>query len=225
MSKLISIIIPVLNEEDRLASLLDSLSELSGDVEIIVVDGGSTDGSAKVAAERATVLVSEPGRANQMNAGAGIAKGSVYWFVHADSVLPSGNCVLAIQAAVESGACFGCFSLYFHDSNTFLMRLIGLFSTWRARYLGWVFGDQGIFVTAAFFQQLGGFPKQPIMEDLQFSLNAKRMSEVLVIDLEIGTSARRFTEAGTLKTLWLMHRLKFDYFRGVSADQLWKRYQ
>lgn len=225
MSKLISIIIPVLNEEERLTSLMDNLSELSGDVEVIVVDGGSTDGSAKAVADRATVLVSEPGRANQMNAGAGIATGSVYWFVHADSVVPSRDSVLAIQAAVDNGACFGCFSLYFHDSNAIVLRLTGLLSTWRARYLGWVFGDQGVFVTAAFFAQLGGFPVQAIMEDLQFSLNAKRLSKASVIDLKIGTSARRFTEAGALKTLWLMHRLKFDYFRGVSADQLWKRYQ
>lgn len=225
MSKLISIIIPVLNEETRLKSLLGNLSGLSGDVEVIVVDGGSTDGSMMVAAEHARVLVSEPGRAAQMNAGASIATGSVYWFVHADSVVPSRDSVLAIQAAVDNGASFGCFSLYFHDSNTFMMRLTGFFSTWRARYLGWVFGDQGIFVTAYFFKQLEGFPMQPIMEDLQFSLNAKRLSKASVIDLKIGTSARRFTEAGVLKTLWLMHRLKYDYFRGVSADQLWKRYQ
>ncbi len=225
MSKLISIIIPVLNDEQHLVRLIDNLSELSGDYELIVVDGGSTDDSARIAAERATVVESEPGRAHQMNAGARIARGSVFWFVHADSVVPSLSSVLAIQAAVDKGVEVGCFALYFHDSNAFLMRLTGILSTWRARYVGWLFGDQGIFVTAAFFRQLDGFPKQPIMEDLQFSLNAKRLSKASVIDLKIGTSARRFTQAGTLKTLWLMHCLKFDYLRGVSAEQLWKRYR
>jgi len=225
LSKLISIIIPVLNEEVRLAGLMDNLSDLSGDYEVIVVDGGSTDGSAKVAGDGATVLLSEPGRATQMNAGAGIATGSVYWFIHADSVVPSRSSVLAIQAAVDRGTRFGCFSLYFHDNNAFLMRLTGLFSTWRARYLGWIFGDQGIFVTADLFRQLDGFPVQPIMEDLQFSINAKHLTKASVIDLKIGTSARRFTKAGIPTTLWLMHRLKYDYFRGVSAHQLWERYR
>jgi hypothetical protein len=126
---------------------------------------------------------------------------------------------------VIKGTRFGCFSLYFHDRDSFLMGLTSFFSTWRARYLGWVFGDQGIFVTASLFKQIEGFPKQPLMEDLQFSLNAKRLSKVSVVDLKIGTSARRFTEGGVLKTIWLMHRLKYDYFRGVPAEQLWKRYQ
>jgi len=221
---LISIIVPVLNEEKTIENTLIKLCALHGEKEIIVVDGGSSDNTVEIASKYATVLESQKGRAKQMNTGASIAKGSILWFVHSDSEV-STDSLEAIKNAINQGYVGGGFSLYFYDYDTRFMRFVSKSSTWRAKYLGLYFGDQGIFVRKDVFQELGGYKEIELMEDWDFGKRLGKKGKMKILDIKIGTSARRFKTGGQLRTLLLMHKLKILYVLGVSPSKLSKMYR
>lgn len=221
---MVSIIIPVLNEEKNIEKTLSQFNKLKGDKEIIVVDGGSKDNTKEIAERFARVISSEKGRANQMNKGAKQAHGDILWFVHSDSVIKE-NSIEEIQLAIDEGYVGGGFSLKFYDYNTLFMKYISVTSNLRGKYLGLYFGDQGIFVKKEVFQSLGGFPKQEIMEDWEFSLAMKKTGKLKLINTKIGTSARRFKQGGQLKTHILMHKIKLLYLLGTPTDRLAKIYK
>lgn len=216
---MISIIIPVLNEERVIDEILKSLVKLKGDKEIIVVDGGSKDNTALLAAKYATVINGRKGRAYQMNDGAKIAKGNILWFLHVDSKV-SERSILLIEEAVKSGSVGGGFKLYFYDLETHFMKFVSWSSNLRARVGGLYFGDQGIFIRKDIFQSLRGFKEVPLMEDWDMSIRLKKQGKMKMINAAIGTSARKFKSEGQLKTLLFMHKIKLLYKLGVSEDRL-----
>ncbi|KZL90278.1 TIGR04283 family arsenosugar biosynthesis glycosyltransferase [Clostridium magnum] len=221
---MVSIIIPVLNEEKNIEKTLTQFNGLKGDKEVIVVDGGSRDKTKEIAERFAKVVCSEKGRANQMNKGAEKANGDILWFVHSDSVIKE-NSIEEIHLAIDEGSVGGGFSLEFYDYNTLFMKYISVTSNLRAKYLGLYFGDQGIFVKKSVFENLGGYPKQEIMEDWEFSLGMKKIGKLKLISTPIGTSARRFKMGGQLRTHLLMHKIKFLYLLGTPTNKLVKIYK
>jgi rSAM/selenodomain-associated transferase 2 len=221
---MISIILPVLNEEKTIENTLVNLKSLKGDKEIIVVDGGSADDTVRIASQYAKVINSRKGRAFQMNAGAKASRGDILWFVHSDSVV-SENSLESIEEAIREGYVGGGFSIYFYDLDTRFMRFVSTTSNWRAKYLGLFFGDQGIFVKRSVFEELGGYKEIELMEDWDFSRRLVKRGKMKLLDTKIGTSARRFKEGGQLRTLLLMHKIKLLYVLGVSPSKLNKMYR
>ena len=221
---MISIILPVLNEEKTIENTLLKLNSLKGDKEIIVVDGGSADDTVRIASQYAKVINSRKGRAFQMNAGAKASRGDILWFVHSDSVV-SENSLESIEEAIRGGYIGGGFSIYFYDLDTRFMRFVSTTSNWRAKYLGLFFGDQGIFVKRSVFEELGGYKEIELMEDWDFSRRLVKIGKLKLLDTKIGTSARRFKEGGQLRTLLLMHKIKLLYVLGVSPSKLNKMYR
>jgi rSAM/selenodomain-associated transferase 2 len=213
---MISVIVPVLDEEKSIAGLLTQLAELEGDCEILLADGGSTDGTLEAARDalpkNARFLACPRGRAAQCNAAAQEAQGDILFFLHADSrVTP--DVLLSIRLAVDGGALWGCLSLRFDDPHP-LMTVCAWLSNLRARR-GIVFGDQGIFIRRSLFWEIGAFPELPLMEDYEFSLRLRRKG-IFPIQLRrpIVTSARRFRECGRLRAMFLMWRLRRLYRKG-----------
>lgn len=221
---MVSIIIPVLNEEKKLKNFLTILENIKGEKEIILVDGRSTDNTASIAGKYTKVLFSERGRSKQMNKGAKYAEGNVLWFLHADSIVDP-NSINYIEKVIEDKNIGGGFSLYFYDFNTLFMRYISRTSNIRAEKFGIYFGDQGLFIRKDIFEKLGGYADIDIMEDLELSLRLRKMGKMKLLRYGIGTSARRFKNRGPIKTHILMHKLRILYFLGVSPEKLNKMYR
>jgi rSAM/selenodomain-associated transferase 2 len=196
---LISIIIPTLNEEASLAATLRPLAECS-DVELIVVDGGSSDHTVEVAQVFTPyVFVSPRGRARQMNLGARHATGDILLFLHADTILQPGALDEVQRRIIGDGAVGGAFDLRI-DSPKRLCRLIAKISSYWARLLRMAHGDQGVFVWRQVFEALECFPELPIMEDLAFGRQLRRAGRLSFISDGLVTSGRRWDANGAVKT-------------------------
>ena len=169
MTERLSVIVPVLNEAAGVAATLDALASLRAEGhELIVVDGGSTDGTAAQCRPRADRVIDAPrGRARQMNAGAAVAHGEVLLFLHADTQLPTGAAQL-VQGAMAHGAVWGRFDVRI-DGRSAMFPVIAHFMNWRSRLSGIATGDQAIFVRRDAFERVGGFPDQGLMEDIELS--------------------------------------------------------
>ncbi len=197
---LISVIIPTLNEETFLPVTLRQLADRP-DVELIVVDGGSSDRTVQMA-RRFTpyVFVTIPHRAEQMNLGARHATGDILLFLHADTFLLPGALEEVQRRIIGDGAVGGAFDLNI-DSPRKFCKLIAKASSRRSRALKLPYGDQGIFVWRQVFEVLGGFPKIPIMEDVAFGRRLRRAGRVTFIRSGLVTSGRRWAANGVLKTV------------------------
>jgi len=219
----ISVIIPALNEEKRLPGLLRSLSGKG--LEIIVADGGSLDDTLAIARSfTPLVTVSPPGRGTQMARGARLAKGDVLLFLHADTLLPENFPYLVERALSKPGAVFGAFKLDIRPVSPSL-RLICLGANLRTRLFSLPYGDQALFMTHAAFGAVGGFPDQPLMEDIELSARLKRLSPPACLRARVRTSGRRWETRGVWRTVLLMWRLRLAYWRGVPAARLAERYR
>lgn len=226
----ISIIIPVLNEAAGLPGLLGHLASLCGcDTEVIVVDGGSEDDSRQAALRAgAQVICSERGRAQQMNAGAAVAHGDIFLFLHADTTLPS-SAEQAIESAIRRGGgaqeyAWGRFDVCIAGPS-FMMRVIASLMNWRSRITGIATGDQAMFVTRSAFESVGGFPDQPLMEDIELSRRLLALSKPICLTDRVVTSGRRWEAHGVWRTIWLMWRLRWAYWRGADAAELARLYR
>lgn len=220
---MISIIIPVYNEERALPALLARLDGLEGDHEVLFSDGGSTDGTLTLLAGR-RVVTGAKGRGAQCNLAAAAAKGDVLFFLHCDSVIQP-DALWHIGDAVRQGARWGCLTLRF-DDDALVYRLGAAVSNLRVRLGQIAFGDQGIFMTRSLFAQAGGFPVLSLMEDYALSLRFKKERIAPVqIKSTIVTSARRFREGGPLRVGWRMQRLRAMYRRGVDIETIAARYR
>jgi len=221
----LTIIIPALNEARGIAATLQSLAGLrASGHELIVVDGGSADGTADLVRPLVDrVLAAPAGRASQMNAGARIARGDVLLFLHADSLLPAGADRLVSDGLAASGRDWGRFDLEIDGAHP-LLRLVEAMMNWRSRLTGVCTGDQGLFVRRAAFEASGGFAAVELMEDIELCTRLRRISSPLVIRARILTSARRWEKHGVLRTIVLMWWLRLQYFAGVSPARLAKSY-
>ncbi|MEW4490485.1 TIGR04283 family arsenosugar biosynthesis glycosyltransferase [Thalassoglobus sp. JC818] len=218
----IAVIIPTLNEEGSIAGLISRLRKL-GDFEIIVVDGGSSDQTIARAQNADIVLESPPGRARQQNLGAEHAIAKNLLFLHADCELSSGFDQAIEKVLSRPGVVAGCFSQRIdHPARKY--RLIESGNAWRVRFLGWIYGDQGLFVRRQTFLDLGGFPEIALMEDLFFSKQLRREGRLAISNSPLTVSARRWEKRGVvLQTLsnWFMITMVHV---GVSPDRLAKWY-
>jgi rSAM/selenodomain-associated transferase 2 len=184
----ISIIIPALNEESVLPATLES-TRSSRPHEVILVDGGSVDGTQKVATRYgAKILLSAAGRAREMNRGAAAASGSVFLFLHADTRLPRHFDRRVCEALSCSTVVAGAFELGI-DASTPSLRWIERMANWRSRRLHMPYGDQAIFVRAAVFRAIGGFSELPIMEDFELMLRLRKLGRIAIIPQPVLTSA------------------------------------
>ena len=193
--------------------------------EVIVVDGGSRDDSVMLA-QRAglRVLLADRGRARQMNRGAELATGNVLLFLHADTRLPV-NALDAIATALSrDAACWGRFDVTI-AGRSWMFPCIARLMNWRSRLTGIATGDQAIFVTASAFRQVGGFPNQALMEDIELSRRLRRISAPRCLNCRVTTSGRRWLERGVWRTIGLMWRLRLAYALGVPAERLARDYQ
>jgi len=215
----ISIIIPTLNEVENIAQTIRGTQGAS-DVEVIVVDGGSTDKTMKVARScGATVITSPPGRARQMNAGAAIATGGVLLFLHGDTRLPKGFDHHIHETLALPGTVAGAFRLRI-DKSLAGLRFVERAANWRSRRFGLPYGDQAIFLGAALFRSLGGFPEMPIMEDFELIRRLRRRGYVMIAPAAAMTSARRWETFGVWKTTLINCVIPVAYYLGVSPSRL-----
>jgi len=222
VAPLISIIIPTLNEEENIIPCLEATRKAIN-VERIVVDGGSTDGTVDQAKGwGATVLNTVQGRARQMNAGARAAKGEILLFLHADTILSAGfdNQVRLLLSRPRVSA--GAFSFRLDDPNSASLRLIQAVANWRSRYLQVPYGDQAIFVRTRLFQKIGGFPDLPIMEDHELIRRLRKRGRILTVSLPAVTSARRWRVLGIWRTTILNWVLILAYLMGMSPWRLYR---
>lgn len=222
----LSIIVPVLNEAQALPLLLERLLPLvKFGCEVIIADGGSDDGSADIARCAGFTLVrSARGRARQMNAGAAQACGEMLLFLHADTQLPDGAGVLVEQALSNGVSCWGRFDVCI-TGRPFMLRVVGRMMNLRSRLTGIATGDQAMFVRRAAFDAVGGFPDQPLMEDVELSKRLRALSRPACLHRCVNTSGRRWETRGVWRTILLMWRLRWKYWRGVPASQLAQAYR
>ena len=222
----VSIIVPMLNEAPGLPGLLARLAELEDQgCEILIVDGGSDDGSVSLA-ERAgfRVLASPKGRARQMNLGAGQATGDVLLFLHADTLLPEGALTTLRQTMQKTAAVWGRFDVVIDGAHP-MLRVIATLMNHRSRWTGIATGDQAIFVTRKAFDAVGGYPDQPLMEDIELSNRLRALARPACIPTPVRTSGRRWESRGVWRTILLMWRLRWAYWRGTPAEQLAQWYR
>lgn len=217
-----SIVIPALNEERTLPLLLGDLEACAA--QRIVVDGGSHDATVAVAQALAELVLREvpAGRARQMNAGAARAEGAMLVFLHADTRLPEGAANV-IAALAQGEADWGFFRVRLIGASRWLP-VIGRLMWWRSRCSGIATGDQGLFVRRELFERVGGFPEQALMEDVEICRRLGAVCRGSALDIEIGSSGRRWDRDGALRTIALMWWLRLRYFLGASPLDLQRRY-
>jgi len=221
----ISVIIPALNEADGIARTLEGLQAWRArGHEVILCDGGSQDGTQAAAEGLVDTITACPrGRALQMNAGAGLAKGRVLLFLHADTALPASGDASLRQALEESGRDWGRFDIRLSGSGV-LYRLIEGLMNLRSRLTHICTGDQAIFITRSTFLQIGGFSNIPLMEDIEISKRLKAVGPPVCLKERALTSSRRWEDHGPLRTILTMWALRLAYFLGCRPDRLERIY-
>jgi rSAM/selenodomain-associated transferase 2 len=216
--RLVSIIIPTLNEEDTIVPTLRRIHRQEGPVEVVVADGGSSDETRSVALSHgASVLQAPRGRASQMNDGAKRSTGDILLFLHADTQLPPHGLSRIRRALAPPDATAGTFRLCFDDPTPLLR-----FYAWCTRW-PWIrlcFGDRGQFVERPAFKAVGGFPDWPLFEDLELAARLQRQGGFRFLDAAVTTSARRFRHQGPLRQQLLNLYLWSHYLWGTDPERL-----
>jgi rSAM/selenodomain-associated transferase 2 len=221
----LSIVMPALDEAARIAGSLAALAPLRAQgVQVIVVDGGSGDGTLLRCEGAADVLLSAPrGRARQMNAGARAAAANALLFLHADTTLPGDALALVADALAQRA--WGRFDVRI-DGRSRWLPVVAAFMNARSRLTGIATGDQAIFVRREVFDAVGGFPDQALMEDVELCKRLRGDAGApACLRAKVVTSGRRWDERGAWRTIVLMWRLRWLYWRGVSADRLAAAYR
>jgi rSAM/selenodomain-associated transferase 2 len=220
----LSIIIPALNEAHSIGATLDAVRELRGNVEVIVVDGGSIDATVEISRGRgARVVECGRGRGLQMHAGAYAAQGDVFWFLHADTFPPHDAAELIAGALSDARVVGGNFRVLFGGE-----RIAASFLTWlypRLRMLGLCYGDSGIFVRRETYERIGGFKPFPIFEDLDLVRRLRRAGRMAHAPATVVTSSRRFEGRSFALTFARWSVLQALYWLGVHPRRLGRMYE
>jgi rSAM/selenodomain-associated transferase 2 len=221
----LSIILPTLDEEANIGAALTALLPLHlRGVEILVVDGGSTDRTTAIAGPLADAVIEAPsGRAAQMNAGAARACGDVLLFLHADTRLPPNADRLILDGLAESGRAWGRFDVTIATRHP-LLKVASWLMNWRSRLTGIATGDQAIFVRRDIFQSRGRFPEISLMEDIALCTSLKRTGRPLCLFHHVVTSPRRWEQQGVVRTILRMWRLRLAYAFGADPARLAEQY-
>jgi rSAM/selenodomain-associated transferase 2 len=226
MTPRLTIVVPTLNEAERIVACLQRLRALrKAGAELIVADGGSTDATAVLARPWADrVLVGPRGRAKQMNHGAAAASGDVLLFLHADTSLPPDASAALDAALADAQVQWGRFDVQI-DGDSPLLKQVAALMNLRSRWSGIATGDQAIFVRREAFQRAGGFPDQPLMEDIELSKRLRKLSPPACLRQRVTTSGRRWEQHGVLRTIVLMWMLRALYWIGLPAERLARLYR
>ncbi len=221
----ISIIIPVLNEEATVEQFLTPLTHQCKEhgYELLIVDGGSTDNTVAIAEHYGRVIHSAKGRATQMNMGAKIAQGDVLLFLHADTLLPHTAFAAIEQVLTSSKVVAGAFRLRF-DCDSLPYKLVAFSTNLRSRLSNIFTGDQAYFVRTESFRAVGGYPDQPLMEDLEIIAPLRKIGNVVLLPQYVTTSARRHQKIGLLRSVLFMWYLRTLYTFGTSPLRLQQMY-
>lgn len=221
MRRIVSVIIPALNEAAGIERTLTSVSVQEVDHEIVVADGGSRDDTVRVARPFGRVISAPRGRARQMNAGAAEAQGDVMLFLHADTILPNGALALVRETLQDPSKEGGAFRLQF-DTPTPLLRFYSFCTRFPIPKI--CFGDRAFFVRSWIFDDLGGFPDIPLFEDLELVRVLHERGGFVFLAVPVTTSARRFLRVGPLRQQLRNTYLWLHYMRGTDPRTLVERY-
>jgi rSAM/selenodomain-associated transferase 2 len=223
---LISVVIPVLDEEEQIGAQLKALKGVSGVHEVVVADGGSRDCTRELvlADTSCRLVVTERGRALQMNAGAQATTGDVLLFLHADVRLPADAAGLIAEALSDRRVVAGAFRTHTvahgpQGRGTLWLRIADL----RSRYSRLPYGDQAIFVRRTTFEQIGGFPPQPLFEDVEIIRRLRRLGRIRTVRGNVQVSGRRFL-ARPIYYAFIMNVLPLLYRAGVPPSVLERAY-
>ena len=222
----VSLVVPALDEAGTIARSLEPLQPLRGKgIEVVVADGGSRDGTRHAARPLCDRLIDAPrGRARQMNAGAGAARGGVLLFLHADTRLPSGWDRAVRDATGARGREWGRFDVRLDGPHP-MLRVVERAMNLRSRLSGIATGDQAIFVTRDAFRAAGGFPDIELMEDVALSRALRARSRPACLRERVLTSSRRWERGGIARTIVLMWRLRLEYALGADPGRLARMYR
>lgn len=216
---MISIVIPIYNEEKILSENSAEFHKLSQQGELIFVDGGSTDRSVEISTCYGRVLASKKGRAAQMNYGASFVQADVLLFLHADAVISTGT-VESIERKIKySGFIGGCLTQRIAKGGV-IYRFIEKFGNIRAEITKVFYGDQGIFVRKDIFFKMGGFPEVSMMEDVLFTKKLRRLGKTVVLPDRVAVSPRRWENQGVIKTVFLYLFLNILFCLRVPLDEI-----
>jgi rSAM/selenodomain-associated transferase 2 len=224
MNRSISVIIPTLNESCNIQATIAS-ALVGYTIEVIVVDGGSIDNTVDISLSLGVkFILSHTGRANQMNAGASIASGDILLFLHGDTRLPEGFDVMVKEVLQKPGVIAGAFSLQI-DAPQWSLRLIESAVNLRSRFLQMPYGDQAIFLSRENFNEIGNFPRLPIMEDFEIMRRLKRKGKIAIIDVPVITSGRRWIKKGVVKTTLMNQIAIIAYLIGIPPRLIGEWYR
>lgn len=218
----LSIIIPALNEREHLPSACEAAAAIGGAPEIVVVDGGSTDGTLEWLRDQPSIrtVSTRPGRGAQLNAGATIASGDVLLFLHADCLLPMEAGAGVEEALRDSNVAGGCFLVRFAGASRVSMRLVQRGINWRTRLAHTATGDQAIFLRRSVFQNVNGFADWPLFEDIDMVARLRRWGRFAIVPQKVTISPRRWLRNGVWRTTVLMHALRLGYYAGAPPARL-----
>jgi rSAM/selenodomain-associated transferase 2 len=221
--RLVSVVIPTLNEAEAIGPTLNAVARMRGEIEVIVVDANSPDGTAAIArAHGIRLLAAGPGRGTQMQAGAAVARGDAIWFLHADTQPPIDGAECVLDALANKEVVGGNFAVRF-DGN----RTAARFLTWlypQLRTLGLMYGDSAIFVRKAAYENIGGFRPFPLFEDLDLIRRLKRHGMLVHVPVPVVSSSRRFENRSFAVTFARATALQILYWLGVPPRILYRFY-
>lgn len=217
--QIVTVIIPALNEARSIDTTLRSISRLAMPAEVIVVDGGSKDNTRQIASGcGARVITSERGRGAQMHRGASLAKGNVFWFLHADTVVPAESVHLIVEALLDKEVITGNFNVRFDGTGAAPSFMNWFYS--QLRRVGLCYGDSAIFVRREAYEQSGGFNAFPIFEDLDLLRRLKKIGKFAQLPATVVTSSRRFENRSFVVTFIRWLALQLLYWLGVNPRRL-----